>query len=78
MAKINLDEAIRQFQQAADAHHAGLDQISENLLGGLIDTDAWDEAAEQLGSQFRAAIDKACDAGASLNLLRGLLGLEQK
>ena len=36
MARINLDEAIRQFQQAADAHHAGLDQISENLLRGLL------------------------------------------
>ncbi len=78
MAKINLDEAIRQFQQAADAQHAGLDQASAQFLAGLIDESAWDDAAEKLGAKFRGAVDVACDAGASLNYLRGLLGLPQK
>ena len=78
MAKVNLDEAIRNFQQVADAQHAGLDQASADFIAGLIDEEAWQEAADKLGAQFRAAVDVACDAGASINYLRSLLGLPQK
>ena len=78
MARINLDDAIRQVQQAASERADGIGSASAQFLGGLIDENAWDEAADRLGDQLGAAIDKAVEAGASLNFLRGLLGLERK
>lgn len=78
MARINLDEAIRQVQQAAAEQEAGIGQATRELFNGLIDNDGWDAVADRLGDQFQAAVNAACDAGASINLLRGLLGLERK
>lgn len=78
MARINLDDAIRQVQQAASERADGIGSASAQFLGGLIDESAWDEVADRLGDQLGAAIDKAVEAGASLNFLRGLLGLERK